>query len=220
MRATPHLRLIAFATKFDLPWVPQLEQANILITGLSHICALEHPELPDHPFVIEPCRENDIEDVDEGVDREGIDFLGQYSLNEKNETTVTLNMCRIRRFANRHGFQSEDVIKIVLLHELAHLVTHRGRSQCPKCWVAFDAAASEQKETMAQQATHLYLRVAGYGQLVHVFSEVSHRCPLKYNDWPGKWKQSTKGLANQSFDRALQDFREELFAARKEGMGS
>jgi hypothetical protein len=43
---------------------PQLEQAKILINGLSHICASEHPEdFPDQPFVVEPCPENDIEDV-------------------------------------------------------------------------------------------------------------------------------------------------------------
>jgi hypothetical protein len=106
MRAAPQLRLSAFATKFDLPWVPRLAQAKLLIDGLSHICVLEQPDnFPQQPFAIEPCPENDIEDVDEGVDREGIDFLGQYSFNEKDETTVTLNICRIRRFANRHGFQ-------------------------------------------------------------------------------------------------------------------
>ncbi len=216
MSSPSPLRLKALATKLDRPWVPQLEQANILIKGLSHICALDQPEIvPDQPFVVEPCREDDIEDVDEGLERDGIDFLGQYAFNEKNETTVTLNMCRIRRLTTRHGFHFEDVVKIVLLHELAHFVTHRGKSLCPECWVAFEAASSEQKESIAQQATHLYLRVAGYGQLVQVFHEVSHDCPLKYNDWMNKWKRSTRGFAAESFKMALQQFRAELFASRK-----
>src|SRR5258708_34279622 len=125
MSSPSPLRLKALATKLDRPWVPQLEQANILIKGLSHICALDQPEIvPDQPFVVEPCREDDIEDVDEGLERDGIDFLGEYAFNEKNETTVTLNMCRIRRLTTRNAFHFQEVVRMFLLNEVTIFVLH------------------------------------------------------------------------------------------------
>src|SRR5271166_4403296 len=98
------LKLIALASGLDRPWVPQLEQVSILITGLSHICDLGKPEnLPQKGFSIKPCPKRDVEDIDEGVVKDGIDFLGLYT-SKTDQTTLTLFMCRIRRFATRHGF--------------------------------------------------------------------------------------------------------------------
>ncbi len=95
------LKLLALASNLDRPWVPQLEQVSILITRLSHICDLEKPEnLPEKGFAIKPCPKHDVEDVDEGILKDGIDFLGLYSLTppgaKTDETTITLHMCRIR----------------------------------------------------------------------------------------------------------------------------
>ena len=215
------LKLIALASKLDHQWAPPLEQVSIFITGLSHICDLEKPEnLPERGFAIKPCPKRDIEDIDEGIREKGIDFLGLYSSTPAS-VEITLFMCRIRRFAARYGFHFEDVIKITLIHELAHFVTHLGRSVDPECWVAFGNAEPKHVETTAQQATHLYLRVAGYGQLVQVFDSVSHHCPEIYNDWREKWEKQTRtsGLralgSNSNFGAAIKGFRSELIEERK-----
>lgn len=220
------LKLLALASSLDRQWIPPLEQVSILITGLSHICGLEKPEnLPEREFAIKPCPKRAVEDIDEGVLAHGIDFLGLYSLEpagaKTDETTITLFMCRIRRFAARHGLHFEDVIRITLIHELGHFVTHVGKSACPECWVAFETADPKHVESAAQQATHLYLRVAGYGQLIQVFDTVSSHCPDIYNDWREKWKKQTNVSGSPTFGSgsyfrpAMEAFREELCEQRK-----
>lgn len=210
------LRLIALATNLDRLWVPQREQALIIITGLSHICDLKKPEnLPKKNFRIKPCPPD--EDVGEGVLTKGIDFFGQY---DPEEREVTLNICRMRRFATRYGFQFEDVVTTVMIHELSHFVTHLGKSDLSKCWVAFGKSEpgkpglAETVEDIAQQATNLYLRVASYGQLVQVFDSLSNYCPEEYKTWQNKWKKHFENKGD-SFEMAIEAFRQELREARK-----
>jgi hypothetical protein len=212
MDASKPLRLMALATNLDRLWVPQLKQVLIIITGLSQICDLEKPEnLPKKNFRIKPCPRSDIEDVDEGVLTNGIDFFGQY---DPDKMEVTLQICRMRRFATRHGFHLEDVLTIVVIHELAHFVTHLGKSDSSKCWVEFGKSEPETVEDIAQQATNLYLRVASYGQLVQVFYSLSDYCPEKYNTWRDTWKEHFKNK-DSSFETALRNFRQKLCEARK-----
>lgn len=170
------LNLVALASKIDEPWVPPLEQAVIFTKILGCICALEPQQLAKKPFEHHPCPFPDPEDLDEGVASKGIDFLGLYE-HGSGEITVTLFICRIMKFCARHGFHLDDVVKIVLIHELAHFVTHLGRSQSGAFWQNFCEATSEEKEEFAQEATHLLLKVAGYGHLVHVFDSLSTHCP-------------------------------------------
>jgi hypothetical protein len=222
------LKLLALASSFDRDWVPPLERVSILIAGLSHVCGLEQPDnLPEKEFIIKPCPKRGIEEIDEGVAQHGIDFLGQYSPapreKETEESTIKLCMCRMRRFATRHALHFEDVITITLIHELAHFVTHVGKSDFPECWLEFrKAGAAEDVESTAQQATHLYLRIAGYGYLVQVFDYVSHKCPKVYNDWREKWKNQTKlpGSPARHFRAALEDFQKELRQRREKEYGS
>src|SRR5262249_47365201 len=82
-------------------------------------------------------------------------------------------------------------------------------------------ADSKQVESAAQQATHLYLRVAGYGQLVQVFESVSRHCPDIYNDWREKWRKQTNVPGSRAsgfaiyFRPVIEAFREELREERK-----
>lgn len=220
MGRIPQLQLRALVTSFDRLWVPQLEQTNLLIKGLSHICNLEEPaNLPKKGFAFRPCPRPEVEDLDEDVLNEGIDVFGKY---HPTKSLITLCMCRMRRFATRHGFQFEDVITIVLIHELAHFVTHRGKSNRSDCWEDFEKATPEVIENMAQQATHLYLRVAGYGRLVQVFDSLSNHCPDKYKTWWGEWKRQIKiqgsNPRNSSnyLHAVLEAFQNDLAAKRKE----
>jgi hypothetical protein len=199
------LTLVAFTSKIDEPWVPPLQQVVIFTKILGYICDLEPQRLPKESFDPRPCPTPDSEDLDEGVKSKGIDFLGLY---EPNKVTVTLNICRIVKLCARHGFQREDVIKIVLIHELAHFVTHLGTTECKAHWEDFCKAESEAEE-FAQEATHLLLRAAGYGYLVHVFESLSPLCPPQYNKWQDKWRETWKPLMN-NLGEVLQDFQKRL----------
>lgn len=196
------LKLKALTWKSDMPWIPPLEQVIIFTKILGYICDREPQWLPKKTFSRRPCVPSEAEEVDEGILRDGIDFLGQY---DPNETMVTLNMCRIRRYALKHGFHFEDVITIVLVHELAHFVTHLAESTCGAYWEEFGSAESETVEQFAQEATHLTLRAAGFGHLVHVFDSSSNHCPSKYHTWRKTWKSCKNELG-----AAVQDFRVRL----------
>jgi hypothetical protein len=129
-------------------------------------------------------------DLDDGFASKGIDFLGRCKYGQ-DETTVILCICRIVRVCALHGFYPEDVVKIVLMHELAHFVTLLGTNSKAQWGISPEEDARE-KEDVAQEATHLLLRVAGYGHLVQVFDALSQLCPCKYNIWRQRWKQQLK----------------------------
>jgi hypothetical protein len=182
------LKLVALSSKADESLIPPLQQVVIFTRMLAYICELELQHLPEKPFKRIPCAPSDREDLDEGVGSKGIDFLGLY---ESAEGRVTLNVCRIRKFSFRHALHLDDAVKIVLIHELAHYVTHLGTNS-GAYWEDFWKADSREKEEFAQDATHLLLRVAGYGHLVNVFDSLSHLCPKEYNSWRQTWKQRRK----------------------------
>jgi hypothetical protein len=205
------LNLVALASKIDEPLFPPLEQVVIFVKILGYICDLKPQRLPERRFQRLPCPSSDTEDVDEGIWSQGIDFLGRYEY-EPNEITVKLHICRIMRFCGRHGFHREDVIKIVLIHELAHFVTHLGTKESAY-WEGFCRAEAEEREDFAQEATHLLLRVAGYDHLVNVFDALSQLCPAKYNTWRQSWKQHLK--KKDKFDIVLQEFRGRNLQFRK-----
>jgi hypothetical protein len=205
------LNLVALVSKSDEPLIPPLEQVLIFTKMLGHICELEPQQLPKESFDPQPCPRTDPEDLDEGIESKGIDFLGRYEYGLK-EVVVILHICRIVKFCARHRFDREDVIKIVLIHELAHFVTHLGESTCGKFWGGFCTAESETKEEFAQEATHLLLRVAGYGHLVHVFDAASHLCPQKYNTWRKKWEAQVK--TEDTLDGISSDFRARILKLR------
>jgi hypothetical protein len=198
------LNLVAFASEPAEPLIPPLEQVVIFATMLGYICKLKPQRLPGKPFGFQPCPFPDPENLDEGFGIKGIDFLGEY---QPSEVIVTLFICRIREFSAKHGFHPEDVTKIVLIHELAHYVTHLGISDTGACW-DFCGAKSESKEDFAQEATHLLLRVAGYGHLVQVFDALSHLCPPKYDTWRTRWQQQLK--SKNKLDAVLEVFRKRL----------
>jgi hypothetical protein len=202
------LNLVALVTEMDKPLIPPLERVVIFTKILGHICDLEPQQLPENSFVPGPCPPSDL-DLDEGLADESIDFLGLY---EPAKCLVTLQVCRIRNIAFRHGFHIEDVIKVVLIHELAHFVTHLGMSKCQLYWEGFCDAKSETLEDFAQEATHLVLRVAGYDHLVHVFDSLSHLCPPKYDIWRETWERQLKN--KDKLDAVLNEFRGRILEQR------
>jgi hypothetical protein len=110
------------------------------------------------------------------------------------------------------GFNREDVGKIVLIHELAHFVTHLGTIS-GTYWDAFSKEESDKKEDVAQEATHLLLRIAGYGHLVQVFDALSQLCPAKYDTWRKTWAEQLKN--KETLDSILRKFRMGLLKLRE-----
>jgi len=185
----------------------------------SYLRATGTSNPPKKEFAHRPCPPHDVEELDEAITSKGIDAFGQY---DPSKSQITLYLCRMRRFATRHGFQFEDVITIVLIHELAHFVTHRGKSDDCDSWAIFEETDSEtQKESktlmedIAQQATHLYLRGARHGQLVHVFDSLSNYSPDRYRTWRDAWKKQTKPPTLNNYSQALSAFRDSLAKQRK-----
>jgi hypothetical protein len=203
------LKLVALASKADEPLVPPLEQVVIFSSMLGYICELKLQHLPEEPFKRLPCPSPD-QDLDTGIEKNGIDFLGHYE-HQLNDITVTLYVCRIMKFCARHGFQREDAIKIVLIHELAHFVTHVGMSNSGAYWEDFWKPDSGEKEELAQEATHLLLRVAGYVHLVNVFDSLSYLCPAEYNAWRGRWKQEKN---KNNFEEILKALKARILTLR------
>lgn len=205
------LKLVALASESDEPLIPPLEQVVIFSRILGHICELQPERLPKEPFKTQPCPSPDLKDLDEGIASKGLDFLGRYEYGPS-EIVVILFICRIKEFSAKHGFHPEDVTQIVLIHELAHFVTHLGTNS-GLLWVDFCESTREEKEAFAQEATHLLLRVAGYGHLVHVFDSLSHLCPCKYNTWRQTWKQRQQSK-NNDCEAVLGDFRQRILLKR------
>jgi hypothetical protein len=78
-----------------------------------------------------------------------------------------------------------------------------------QCWEDFEKATPDDVEGLAQKVTHLYLRVAGYGNLVIVFDCLSRHSPPRYNSWRDTWKKHSKNK-DSSFGTAIRAFQHEL----------
>jgi hypothetical protein len=203
------LKLLASVPKSGEPFIPPLQQVVIFINNLGYICGLDPQWEPKEPFEISPCSSDNFEDSDGGIRIGGIDALGQY---DSKKISVSLNFCRIARLCATQGFNREDVATIVLTHELAHFVTHIGTNS-GAYWDCFCKAKSKEKEDFAQEATHLLLRVGGYGHLVQVFGALSQLCPPKYDIWRQTWKTQIK--SKNSLETILTAFRDKIHGPRK-----
>ena len=76
----------------------------------------------------------------------------------------------------------EELIKVVLIHELAHLITHRvykleyddNEDDCVHLW-----------EFTAQCATYAYLKIHKEPENLKVFEDLSPHQPFIYRTWEG-----------------------------------
>jgi hypothetical protein len=114
----------------------------------------------------------------EGPGCGGIDLLGKYCFED---STVTIYVDSCRKVVGRyHGVNSLDaLIKVVLVHELAHLATHRhllGSSP---------DASDHFWEYTAQCATYAFLKSADNANPLEVFELLSPHQPFFYQTWEG-----------------------------------
>jgi hypothetical protein len=120
--------------------------------------------------------------------RGGFDALGTYQLRY---STVTIYVDSCRKAVKRYGVDYQALIQIVLIHELAHLMTHRG-------FLEHEGASDQNWEkppdnlTMhhlweytAQCATYAYLRKYSVKEALMAFATLSEQQPFEYKTWKG-----------------------------------
>lgn len=133
---------------------------------------------------------------------QGLDTLGEYDPGENN---ITLFDRAIAAFARKSGIDEGFVAEIVMVHEIAHSVTHRGRFN-GNDWKSFtDKTKFWQKggpEHYAQLATWIYLK-SDRPELVDSFKTMSEKCPEEYQTW----KESVGG---RDLEEVQTDYRDKL----------
>jgi hypothetical protein len=115
---------------------------------------------------------------DRGPGRGGLDLLGTYTL-ENSLITIYVDSCR--RVEQEYGDGSwtlEKLIDVVLIHELAHLITHQ------EFGLRGDATDHVWEYT-AQCATYAYLKEHGDEKALDVFERLSPHQPFIYRTWEG-----------------------------------
>ena len=150
---------------------------------VADVCGLEMAnvkwdETPAAETLISDFREKGIDDV-----------LGLYY---PEDFFITIYVERCRQFARETKLQPDDVILIVLIHELAHRVHHLGiAKQAPWIWRNFPSApeklakqrtpADQRKvvEQLAEQTTLIMVK-ASYPRLQKAFDEMQELAPTIY----------------------------------------
>ena len=149
---------------------------------VAEVCGLEMPDGKpsvkwDETLPV-PCAA-----LMEEFKEKGADALGLY---DPRDSSITIFVERCREFAKATNLEPDDVILIVLIHELAHRVHHRGitTTEAPETWWKnFPSAArqdtkqltpeEERKvvEQLAEQTT-LILIVRNYPHLREAFEKM------------------------------------------------
>lgn len=133
---------------------------------------LEQGVLAGRPFGNEglpPLRDESSDRPQEREDGEGhphltehgIDILDLLGLYEARPYRVVLFPDLIEECAGRLCVDARDLTEVVLVHELAHAVTHRGRDLDEADWAAFDVAPAADVELYAQLYTAKHLEKRG-----------------------------------------------------------
>jgi len=118
------------------------------------------------------------------------DILGKYLPKEK-KIIIYTKLCHLTALST--GLNYEDIVAIVIAHEVSHAVTHIGRDRRKGDWGDFPTIAKAILEHFAQMYTRMYFTESGSSELVKVFEVLSEGQPEIYRSW----------LHFQDFDRAM-----------------
>jgi hypothetical protein len=128
--------------------------------------------------IFEGREDADRERSDGGPGRAGFDVLGKYSLSD-GMITIYVDSCRRAVSEYSEGnWKLENLVRVVLIHELAHLMTHHG----------FNLTGNEANhvwEYTAQCATYAYLKTHGEPEDLKAFEQLSPHQPFIYRTWEG-----------------------------------
>jgi hypothetical protein len=101
----------------------------------------------------------------------GLDLLGRY---RRYDSLVTIYIDSYLKAARRYKVECDGLVDVVLVHELAHLMTHRGFD--------VDDLSSSFMEHTAQCATYAYLKPRG-DEALKAFELLSTYQPFIYRTW-------------------------------------
>jgi hypothetical protein len=115
-------------------------------------------------------------DYDGGPGCGGLDLLGKYTFKDST-VTIYVDSCRkaVKRYLPADSLDS--LIKVVLIHELAHLMTHR------RCLQSNQNKSDHFWEYTAQCATYAWLKHFGDKEARKVFVRLSPHQPFIYRTW-------------------------------------
>jgi hypothetical protein len=128
-----------------------------------------------------------------GLGKGGLDLLGRYRF-DNSMVTIYIDSCR--KVEQWCDVPLDQLMHVVLVHELAHLMTHRGfgaqESLSPHFW-----------EYTAQCATYAYLRRHDK-EALKVLKKLSPYQPFIYQTWESLEALSA-ALDSEKFDAMLKD---------------
>jgi hypothetical protein len=117
---------------------------------------------------------------DGGPGQGGFDALGKYSLGDST-ITIYVDSCRKAESEYSEGsWKLENLIKVVLIHELTHLITNK-RFDLERLGSEHDHVW----EYTAQCATYAYLKIYGNAKDLEAFERLSAHQPFIYRTWEG-----------------------------------
>lgn len=99
---------------------------------------------------------------------------------------------------------AEAVAKVVMLHELAHYVTHQGAEENGRHWESFPSG-SDIVEIVAQVATEDVIRTK-YSTLLPAFEALLEGAPLKYRDHRRIVKKLREEFSSSKMNSAYAEF--------------
>lgn len=185
------------------------EQA--LFKQVAKVCGLEL-EVPDSYLT----DESPSQDVRKELTDKGVEALGTYT------GIVTLYVERCAQTAKEFNVEVGDIEPIVLAHEWAHLIQHRGRHpDVPVAWEDFPKlpqGLGTDAEDLAEKATFMVLHgVPGGKRLQELQAQLAKVSPPEYKKWLADY---ASWLANGvPPDAAVNDLRNTMRLVRDAGKG-
>jgi hypothetical protein len=172
------LGIEAVGGKRPMPKLPSQKEVEGKLKCLWTICWNTDPDwTPSGEFTFRKRDPSDpvfrVRDFERGREDGvgGLDILGRY---RRADSLVTIYIDSCRRAARRYNVDCGNLIEVVLVHELAHLMTHRG--------LDVDDLSSSFMEHTAQCATYAYLKQQD-PEALEVFQHLSPHQPLIYRTW-------------------------------------
>jgi hypothetical protein len=151
----------------------------MLLSACGSVTRVEYAALPN----LKPGIFGDLKDG-------GFDTLGKYL---PDESTVKIDPDKCRKLDNEYGAELGSVELIVLVHELAHFVSHIGVGQpTMRSWVHFKTSKAEDLERVAQAFTYLWIRRRQDSNLMTVFAKMSEHSPRDYRQWEAELCKTEK----------------------------
>jgi hypothetical protein len=137
---------------------------------LYHLCGLTRDNVPQIRVLL-----SDEDTYPGGTLEKGFDTLGWYTPDRENE--ITMFVRNIMKFTEYSQIIDQSVFEIVLIHEIAHSVTHLGLYE-GNHWEKFSTNNTPDggPEHYAQIATWLVLKSHRTPTLLAAFERMSREC--------------------------------------------